>query len=197
MKCEIDARGLSCPQPVVLTKNKMKECNEIKITVDNDTARENIKRLAENSGWSFKAAASGSNYIITLTGDNNQTAAGVSEFIPSCAGEGAVISFSSDKMGKGDDGLGSILMKAFINTITTLDSTPSALVFYNSGVLLAAEGSGVTDDLQSLNDKGVRLLICGTCVNYFNIKDKVKTGTISNMFDILNTMNNASKVINP
>jgi selenium metabolism protein YedF len=197
MKCNIDATGLSCPQPVVLTKNKMKECDEIEITVDNETARENIKRLAENSGWSFNAAASGSNYIITLTGENVQTSSAASDFIPSCAGEKTVIAFSSDKMGKGDDGLGSILMKAFINTITTLDSIPSALVFYNSGVLLAAEGSGVTDDLQSLNEKGVKLLICGTCVNYFEIKDNIKTGTISNMFDILNTMNNASKVINP
>lgn len=197
MKCKIDAKGLSCPQPVVLTKNKMKECNEIEITVDNETALENIKRLAEHSGWSFETAVSGNNYIITLTGENVKTSVAASEFMPSCAGQGTVMAFSSDKMGKGDDDLGSILMKAFINTITTLDSIPSALVFYNTGVYLAVEGSGVTDDLQSLNDKGVRLLICGTCVNYFNLKDKVKIGTISNMFDILNTMNNASKVINP
>jgi len=197
MKCEIDARGLACPQPVVLTKNKMKECNHIEITVDNETALENIKRLAGSSGWSYEDTVSGSNYIITLKGDNTKTTDAPAEFMTSCSGEGTVISFSSDKMGKGDDELGSILMKAFVHTITTLDSLPSAIVFYNSGVMLAADGSGVADDLNVLNKKGVQLLICGTCVNYFKIGDKIKTGTISNMFDILNTLSKATRIINP
>ena len=197
MKYEIDARGLACPQPVVLVKNKMKECNEIEIIVDNETAVENIKRLALSSGWSFENIPSGNTFKIILIAGTSQTSGTAQEIKTTYSGEGTVVAFSSDKMGKGDDELGAILMKAFVHTLATNDTAPSKVICYNSGVLLTAEGSGVDDDLQLLHSKGVEILICGTCVNYFKIGEKIKTGTISNMFDILNTMNNAARVINP
>jgi len=197
MRCEIDARGLACPQPVVLTKNRMKECNEIEIIVDNETALENIKRLASGSGWSFENTVSGNNFKITIKGSALQTSGAVQDIRTSCSGEGTVVVFSSDKMGRGDDELGAILMKAFVHTLATNDTAPATVIFYNSGVLLTADGSGVTDDIQILHEKGVQLLICGTCVNYFKIGDKIKTGTISNMYDILNTMNTSARLINP
>ncbi|HNX24919.1 MAG TPA: sulfurtransferase-like selenium metabolism protein YedF [Spirochaetota bacterium] len=197
MKYKIDAKGLACPQPVVLTKNKMKECSQIEVIVDNETALENIKRLAESSGWTCEYKSSGTDYVITLQGDKAVPSEAASKTPAPGVNDKSIIVFSSNKMGKGDDELGAILMKAFIHTITTLDNAPSALLFYNSGVLLAADESGVTDDLQVLSEKGVELLVCGTCVNYFKITDKIKIGTVSNMFDILNTMNKASRIINP
>jgi len=200
MKCKIDARGLACPQPVVLTKDKMKEYNEIEIIVDNQTAQENIKRLASTSGWAYEDSIS-NNFINIILKKNNITTVdkkSSQEIVPSfCGNEGTIVVFSSNKMGKGDDDLGAILMKAFIHTLLSLESVPSKLIFYNSGVLLATNESGVVDDLQALQDKGVEILICGTCANYYNIGDKIKTGIISNMFDILNTMNNAMRIINP
>ncbi|PKL18883.1 MAG: sulfurtransferase-like selenium metabolism protein YedF [Spirochaetae bacterium HGW-Spirochaetae-5] len=194
---KIDAKGLACPQPVVLTKNRMKEFSHIEIIVDNETAVENIKRLAESSQWSFEQTVSGADFIINIKSDKPQTAGSEKEAIISCGISGSTIVFSSDKMGKGDDDLGAILMKAFIHTILSLENIPSALVLYNSGVLLAAENSGAADDLQALHEKGVEILICGTCVNFYNISDKIKTGTISNMYDILNRMNSAARLINP
>jgi len=197
MTQKIDARGLACPEPVVLTKNKMKEFSPIEITVDNETALENIKRLASSSGWTFHHIVSGENFIITIESDKAQTSNEDQNTDTRCSGEGATIVFSSDMMGKGDDDLGAILMKAFIHTILSLETAPSKLIFYNSGVLLTAEGSGVIDDLETLQKKGAEILICGTCVNFYNIGDKVKTGTISNMYDILDTMNKSSRLINP
>ncbi len=197
MKHKIDARGLACPEPVVQTKNKMKEFSQIEITVDNETALENIKRLAANSGWTFQHTVSGDNFIITIKSDKAQSSDADQKISIPYDSEGSVIVFSSNKMGSGDDDLGAILMKAFIHTILSLETTPSKLIFYNSGVLLTAEGSGVIDDLEALLEKGVEILICGTCVNFYNIGDKVKTGVLSNMYDILYTMNKASRIINP
>lgn len=199
MKYEIDARGLACPQPVVLAKTGMKNYSQIEILVDNETALENIKRLAESSQWSFGYLLSGDHFKITIkAGDSQQSDSIDSEKIPlPDYKQETVVVFSSNKMGRGDDELGSILMKAFIHTLISLDNLPGKIIFYNSGVSLTAEGSGVTDDLEVLRDKGTEILICGTCVNYFKIGDKIKTGTISNMLDILNTMNNAGRIINP
>lgn len=197
MKCEIDARNLACPQPVVLTKNKMKDFSIIEILVDNQTAVENIKRLASSSGWAFKINDSTDFFQITLSAPDNQDQEIAKRIHPSPARTGTVFVFSSDKMGDGDNELGIILMKAFINTVSTNDSIPDKIIFYNSGVLLTATGSGVVDDLQLLQTKGVEILICGTCVNFYNIGDKINTGIISNMYDILTSMNNASLIIKP
>lgn len=199
MKHDIDARGLTCPQPVILTRTAMKENSEIEILVDNQTALENIRRLAENSGWNFEDTIADAHYKITITSSGLPVSDfPVSEKVNNSNKRNTdIIVFSSDKMGRGDDELGSLLLKAFIHTLTTLDRLPSTIIFYNTGVKLTVEGSGVTDDIEVLHEKGVGILICGTCLNYFNISDKVKTGTISNMFDILNTMNNADKIINP
>lgn len=199
MKHDIDARGLTCPQPVILTRTAMKENSEIEILVDNQTALENIRRLAESSGWNFEDTIADGHYKITITSSGLPVSdSPVSEKVNNTNKRNTdIIVFSSDKMGRGDDELGSLLLKAFIHTLTTLDRLPSTIIFYNTGVKLTVEGSGVTDDIEVLHEKGVGILICGTCLNYFNISDKVKTGTISNMFDILNTMNNADKIINP
>ncbi len=196
MKHNIDARGLACPQPVILTRNCMKDHSEIDIIVDNQTAVENIKRLAENSGWNFKYVNYEENFKISISSSdtvNNHH----SNYKQKTESSDTIFVFTSDKMGRGDDELGSLLIKAFIHTIASQDISPSKLIFYNSGVKLAVVGSGVDDDLELLHGKGVEILICGTCLNYFNLADHIKTGTISNMFDILDSLNNADKIINP
>jgi len=198
MKHTIDARGLACPQPVILTRTGMKDHSEIEIIVDNETALENVKRLTESSGWDFEYSSSGDNFRINIRSKDivSENLAGSKQTANSEKNDTIVV-FSSDKMGSGDDDLGSILIKACINTITSLDTIPSKIIFYNSGVKLAAEESGVNDDLEFLHSKGTDILICGTCLNFYNISDKVKIGTISNMFDILTAMNNAANIIKP
>ena len=99
-------------------------------------------------------------------------------------------------MGHGNDELGAVLMKAFIHTAKELEVGPDVMVFYNTGVKLAAEGSDVLDDLKELEKKGVRILVCGTCVNYFNLTGKV-AGVVSNMYDIAGTLSQSGRTVRP
>ena len=106
-----------------------------------------------------------------------------------------VIQLASDSMGRGDEGLGRTLMSTFVNVLSQLDTVPSALVLFNTGVKLACEGSELIDALRELETKGATILCCGTCLNFFNLKDKVLAGRASNMIEITETMLQADKVI--
>jgi len=109
---------------------------------------------------------------------------------------GTVVVISSDSMGNGSDELGKILVKAFIYSLTELDEPPDVLVFFNSGAYLTSSESNAVEDLKALDDKGVKVLTCGTCVNYYDLQDKIAVGQISNMTEISQVMANATKVIN-
>ncbi|WP_137221348.1 sulfurtransferase-like selenium metabolism protein YedF [Shewanella sp. MEBiC00475] len=109
----------------------------------------------------------------------------------------SVINISSSKMGVGDDDLGDILMQSFINSLIQLDPLPSTIILYNSGVLLCTNDSAVLESLNALEAKGVNILLCGTCADFYNIKDKIGAGTISNMYTIVETLNRSDKIINP
>ncbi len=100
-------------------------------------------------------------------------------------------------MGKGNDELGAVLMKAFIHTTLELEAGPDMMIFYNSGVKLTAEGSDFLGDLKELEEKGVKMLVCGTCVNYFNLTGKIAAGVVSNMYDIAGTLSRAGRIVQP
>jgi selenium metabolism protein YedF len=108
-----------------------------------------------------------------------------------------VICITSDKMGTGPDELGDVLMRAFINIIDETAPLPRAIAFYNTGIRLTLNDSPVLESLRELTGYGVRIIICGTCVNFFEAKDKVAVGTVSNMYDIAQTLTTASHVIRP
>lgn len=201
MKKIIDAKGLACPQPVVLTRKALETETSVTVLVDNETAKENIKRLAENSGcklfidqrddgtFSIDLEKNGSSILPSSSSDeknNSQINTGPDVFV-----------ISSDTMGKGNDELGAALMKAFIHTISDLDKLPDIMIFYNTGVRLTIKDSDVIDDLKKLEQSGVEILICGTCANFFSIKEDISAGTISNMYDIAGTMAGAGKIIMP
>lgn len=107
-----------------------------------------------------------------------------------------VIAISSDVMGRGDDELGRVLMRSYLHSLTQVALRPDTVVFFNYGVRLAAEGNPAVEDLRILSKQGVRLLLCGTCVNTFEIKDKIAVGEISNMQAISEAMLNAASVVN-
>lgn len=198
----VDARGLSCPQPVVLSKQALESNKRIKVIVDNETALENVKRLGVKSGCDVKAEKkSHGTYEINLI-----RKAGASEvkeeFVPSCSATPAqtrsfVIVISADKMGRGNDELGYVLVKTFLYTLAGQTEKPDVIIFYNTGVKLTIQGSDVLDDLKKLESKGVQLLVCGTCLNFFEIKDKLAVGSVSNMYDIMETMSRAGRLIAP
>jgi selenium metabolism protein YedF len=95
-----------------------------------------------------------------------------------------VIAITADTMGKGNEELGKILIKSFVYTVSETPPYPKTMVFYNGGVRLTCQGSPVLDDLIRLEDKGVEIISCGTCLDFLELKDKLKVGSISNMYTI-------------
>ncbi|AZR73826.1 hypothetical protein BBF96_10770 [Anoxybacter fermentans] len=109
--------------------------------------------------------------------------------------ERPVFVFTSNKFGKGPEDLGDILMRGLISNLTKVEPAPQVLIFLNSGVQLLTK-SEIQENLNILEEKGVKILACGTCVNYFNLQDKIKNDYISNMGEILSIISNAQKVVN-
>lgn len=201
----IDARGLACPQPVILTKKALETKDDIVVLVDNTTALENVKRFASNSGCSVDVTEeTGGFFRLKIvkkpgTGIKEATEDGFTceTERPSPSKGPVVVVVTSDKMGIGNDELGSVLIRSFIHTLTEMENAPDTMIFYNGGVRLAVEGSTVLHDLKKLEDAGVRILVCGTCINYFGLTGKVQAGVVSNMYDIVDTLFRAVKIVKP
>jgi selenium metabolism protein YedF len=198
----VDARGLACPQPVVLAKQAIEANEKIKVIVDNDTALENVKRLGTKLGCDIKVEKNKDNtYEIKLK--RKEGAAGtIEEFVPSCNTTSAqsgpfVIVIAEDKMGRGNDELGYVLIRAFLHTVAGQAEKPDVMIFYNTGVLLTLQESEVLDDLKELASAGVEMLVCGTCLNYFEAKEKLGVGVVSNMYDIAGIMSRAGRLLVP
>lgn len=193
MKKEIDARGLACPRPVILTKKELDLAQEGTITtiVDNEVAKENISKLAKSMGYEFEVNQSEDSeyYIHIYKGDTDREQVQIEKSNM----EDMTIAISSDTMGKGNDGLGKILMKSFIFTVCETTPYPKTIVFYNGGVRLTCEDSPVIDDLIKLQEAGVEIISCGTCLDYLEIKDKLKVGSISNMYTIYESLRDPAR----
>lgn len=139
------------------------------------------------------------NYKVTiqaLAGEGTQTAAAgaVCDCVPT--GDTVVV-ISSDKMGRGNDELGKVLIKGCIFAITQLDELPKKMIFYNGGAKITCEGSDSLEDLKNLESQGVEIVTCGTCLDYYGMKDKLAVGTVTNMYDIVESMNHAGKIVKP
>ncbi len=198
----VNATGLACPKPVVLAKQAIETSEQVKVIVDNETALENVKRLGTKLGCEVKSESKEGGLFeimltrkagVTLSSENVNTSCDSS----AAASGPFVIVCSEDKMGRGNDELGSLLIRAFFHTITEQTERPDIIIFYNTGVRLTVRGSEVLDDLKALSTKGVEILVCGTCLNFFNIKEQLGVGIVSNMYDIAGTMSRAGRLISP
>jgi selenium metabolism protein YedF len=200
----VDAKGLACPEPVIRTKKALDVCDDVTVLVDNETALENVKRLASSSGCTVEVKEE-SGGIFRLDIKKGAGNGRTMEPLSGCPGPQStaepagpsVFVFASNVMGSGSDALGTILMKAFIHTVVELERRPDVMIFYNTGVKLAASDSDVIDDLKALEAKGAKLLVCGTCVNFFELTGKVGAGTVSNMYDIAGTLSTAGRIVKP
>ena len=196
-KIEVDARGQACPKPVIMTKRELDNIEEgIVVTiVDNEVAKNNVSKLAKSLGYEYTVEDKSENeYVITIVKGEGEVK--VEENAPKMQTGDRVVVFSSKTMGKGSDELGEILVKSFIYTLTESTPYPSTLIFYNGGVYLTCEGSPVLEDLKKLEKEGVEIISCGTCLDYYNLKDKLQVGEISNMYTIYDKMRNAANIIN-
>jgi len=210
MPVTIDARGLACPQPVIMAKKAIEENEQITVLVDNDMAVENIRRLAlklacgfsvaerEAGVWEVALVRMGPTVEAVKDGSPGMQEDELSCTVPTGKETGPLVVILSDNhMGRGDDVLGDILIRSFIHTLLQLQPRPDKVICYNSGVKLAVKDSAVLDDLQVLAKEGVEILVCGTCVNYFELGDQVAAGHISNMYDIAETMAGAGRLLRP
>jgi len=192
---QIDCRGLECPKPVVNTKQALDEVESgtVTVIVDNKTSLENIKRLAKNSGYQVAVEdKEGDFYIdITKTGRAEKGKKERAEPLP----DSYIIFITSDRLGTGDKRLGEILIKAFLNTIWEAEKKPDSVILINNGVKLSTEGSEALDTLELLAKEGVQIISCGTCLAYYELTDKLKVGLASNMYEIVNILLDAHKII--
>lgn len=197
----VDARGLACPQPVILAGKALEKNERIAVIVDNPMAVENIRRLGAKMGCEMVVEEKGGGIVhIHLTRGASPPAAREDlEALAVCAPSGGgpyVVSLPENRMGRGNEALGEILIKSFIHTLTQLDPLPAKVICYNTGVLLALDDSPALDDLRRLGDAGVEVLVCGTCLNYFDVKDRLAVGSVSNMYEIAGSMA-AARVVSP
>lgn len=190
----VDARGMLCPQPVIMTKKEADAGEkEITVIVDNETARENVLKFGNKLQFSTRTEEKNDGIYVYLNKEKSDSCEIVTEeAIEDSIGKsksdkkGYVI--GTDKMGKGSDDLGKILMKSFLYTLSETKPYPSYLIFLNSGVKLTTSGSESLDDLKKMEEAGVKIVSCGTCLDFFEIKSKLEVGNISNMYDIVETI---------
>ncbi|MGL5356565.1 MAG: sulfurtransferase-like selenium metabolism protein YedF [Cetobacterium sp.] len=193
---KVNAIGLTCPMPVILTKNALKNLTEgsVEVSIDNKISKENIEKFSKEMGYSFYTKSEGDIFFIKITKENlsKQNTKNILE-----SNENIVVVIHSDKMGEGDSALGETLMKGFIYTLTEMENIPKTIIFYNRGVFLTAQNQSTINDLKSLEDRGVEILSCGACINFYNLEATLGTGSITNMYSIIEKQMNASKVIKP
>lgn len=196
MKKSIDGRNLPCPQPVIKVKQAFDAggFKELEVLVDNQAAVENITRFAENSGHSIISVTENnkiSTIIIDNNNNNNNEPTPVTESAPFICSAGPVattVFINSSTIGSGDKKLGDKLMEAFIYSLTEMDIKPKNILMMNSGVHVTVEGSVSIENLKDLEKSGVNILVCGACLDFYKLKDKLQVGKISNMYEISSTL---------
>ncbi len=191
----IDARGLACPKPVIETKKAIESINsgKVKVIVDNYIAKENIIKLSRSMNLEFNILNEEDSFIEIeiIKGEflENIIEEKSNDIDNSC------VFISSDKIGEGDIELGKILMKGFVYTLTETKPYPRYIILVNSGVNLSTSNEDTIENLKKLENFGVEIVSCGTCLDFYNLKESLKVGRVSNMYDILEIMKNTDKTI--
>ncbi len=194
MSKTVDARGLACPQPVILARKALLEEDEIVVIVDNDTSRHNVTRMAERSGCTVTSETRADGTYLHIRKSAPAAQAPQPQVDEPTQGP-LVVAISQDRMGSGDPELGAVLIRSFLHTLNEIHPLPKIMIFFNTGVRLVVEGSPVLEDLQTLQRQGVQMLACGTCLGYFGLKEKLAVGEVSNMYTIAETLLGAGKVV--
>jgi len=207
MKPTIDARGLSCPKPVLECKEfieKNKDVKEFLVIVDNEASKENVSKFLKSKGFFVDVSKKENEFEISARKAKEEKEAEKSEFKCEYKTDSVpkrevkrkdLIFITTDSIGHGDDELGKKLMKNFLATLPEMGDTLWRIILVNGGVKLAVKGSFVIDELKKLEKMGVSILVCGTCLDHFNLLDKKEIGETTNMLDVVTSLQLASKVI--
>ena len=188
----IDCRGLACPQPVVTTKKALDQIEEgnLIVIVNNAVSSNNVERFVLSQGCSVEVEEKGGEFHLHIR------KAKIAEESKR-RGQKVVVYVNSQFLGVGEEALGTILIRSFFKTLLDSETMPFRMIFINSGVRLTSEGSEVLETLKSLSEKGVEILSCGTCLDFYGLKEKVKVGMTSNMYDIVQSLMEADRLIRP
>lgn len=205
MEKRIDCMGMACPLPVINAKKAIESFTEdgtLSVKVDNETAVENLTRLGEHNGFAVTSEKNGEKeYTVVMqvkaaaAGKAEVPAEAVSCALPAKGGK--VVVLSANTMGSGDEQLGKKLMKAFIFALTNQDEAPEKVICYNSGAYLTTEDPDTIKDLKSLEEAGTVVMTCGTCLDFYGLKEKLQVGIVSNMYDIVEAQMQAGLIIRP
>ncbi len=195
----VDARGMACPIPVVKANQALAQMNEgvLEVHVDNSVAVENLKRMALQKGLPVKTEQTeADHYVVTIlvTGAVDTT---MPEITCTDCGTNTVIAVDTDIMGRGNDELGAVLIKGFLFAVSRLETLPKTILFYNGGAKLTTEDSASLEDLRLMEQQGVEILTCGTCLNYYGLTEKLAVGSVTDMYTIVERLSRAEKVIKP
>lgn len=200
MSKTLDARGLACPQPVVLTNRELAGAGRLTVIVDNAVAVENVTRLAQSKGFSVQVSQKADGLYLDIHPAQGAPSAETPDppvaaaILPGVA-LAPVIFVPSNLLGRGPEELGERLMGAFFHSLLEIEVLPKAVIFMNSGVKLVTQGSRALDDIRVLADRGVDILACGTCLNYFGLESAHAVGRVSNMYDIATILTGAENLV--
>lgn len=188
----LDVRGMACPLPVVSVKRALESAQgELRVLLDDGAPRENVRRFAEGRGYQVQEEPLEGAFAFTISGADKKQ-----ETTVAVERSGAtVMLIGSDRLGDGPEELGRLLMKNFIITLLDLAEVPDRMLFVNSGVLLTAQGSEVIEALEALGNRGVEVLSCGICLDFFKKKELLAAGGVTNMFTIAESMLQARSVV--
>ena len=200
----VNAIGDACPIPVVKTRKAMetiKGSEVVETLVDNEIAVENLKKMAGQMGYQVKdqkleEGKYSVQIMVTEAEKTEKIQADICDYRPTAASDKVVV-IRSNVMGEGDPELGKVLIKGFIYALSQQEELPKTILFYNGGACLTCEGSASLDDLKELEHRGVKILTCGTCLNFYGLSEKLKVGEVTNMYEIAETMSKASLIVSP
>ena len=200
----IDCHGLACPLPVVNAKKTAEELGAgdvLTVLVDNEIAVQNLTRFAEHKGFGVSAEKKADKeyaVIMNISGAAAEEANGVEvACVVDSRKKGMLVVLSGSEMGSGDAKLGTSLMKAFVFALTKQDQLPDTILCYNTGAYLTCEGADTLEDLKLLESEGVTILTCGTCLDFYGLKERLAVGSVTNMYDIVERMENAAQILKP
>ncbi|ADL08969.1 sulfurtransferase-like selenium metabolism protein YedF [Thermosediminibacter oceani] len=189
MAIEVDCRGKKCPEPLIMTKKALDSIDRGRVVaiVDDEVARENIIKFAKNQGYGFLVETKGDNFYISIDKEavtaGKPEKGGCCEVVPS-DGSPYVLLVTGDTLGRGSEELGKLLLKNYFYSLKEAPRLPECALFLNRGVYLTTEGSEVLDTLRELESRGMEVMSCGTCLDYYGLKEKLAVGSITNMYTI-------------
>lgn len=197
---ELDARGKACPQPVVLALRALaqrKPGETLYVLVDNEAAVENLKRMAAHKDCPCTVSRREGCWTVAIGGGADAAAPEQEDGARPAAlcGGAAVVAVGTDQMGRGSEELGRTLLKGFLYALAQLETPPETVLFFNGGAKLTAQGSQSLDDLRELESRGAQILTCGTCLDYYGLKDQLAVGSVTNMYQIAQLLTQAGRLV--